>query len=55
MMDFTDEDTETECYAATALYEVSFDTFTQRIVCDKTANDCGRAVCQCDESFGFIL
>ena len=22
MMDFTDEDTETECYAATALYEV---------------------------------
>ena len=49
VMDFSDEAEEVTCVAATALYELTFDTVTRRIVCDKTEQDCGRAICQCDE------
>jgi len=53
VMDF--EETSTNCNAATTLYEVSFSTVTRRIVCDKTSDPCGKAICQCDESLAFRL
>ena len=37
------------CSAATTLYEVSFSSVTNRIVCDRTSDLCGKAICQCDE------
>ena len=40
------------CNAATTLYEVSFSSITNRIVCDRTSDMCGKAICQCDERLG---
>ena len=43
------------CVASSTLYEISFDTFTRRVVCDKTTDPCGKAICQCDERKPFLL
>ena len=40
---------EGNCVASSTMYEISFDTFTRRVVCDKTTDPCGKAICQCDE------
>ena len=52
-MDFKDV-AEGTCVASSTMYEISFDTFTRRVVCDKTTDPCGKAICQCDERKPFF-
>jgi len=54
VMDFKDV-AEGNCAASSTMYEISFDTFTRRVVCDKTTDPCGKAICQCDESLAHNL
>ena len=42
-------DSSESCSAATTPYELSLSTVTDRIVCDRTSDLCGKAICQCDE------
>jgi len=53
-MDFKDV-AEGNCAASSTMYEISFDTFTRRVVCDKTTDPCGKAICQCDERKRFFI
>ena len=54
VMDFKDV-AEGNCAASSTMYEISFDTFTRRVVCDKTTDPCGKAICQCDERKRFFI